>query len=205
MARLTMTAFVTLDGIMQAPGRPGEDPSGGFRHGGWAIPLVDEDFGKFITDRFSRAGGFLLGRGTYEIFADHWPRVTDPADPVAGALNRLPKYVASRTLDRLEWDGSVLIRDVPAEVARLKAQEGPEIQVHGSPGLAQTLLTHGLIDELHLLEFPVALGTGKRLFGSGTVPTAFDLISTQITSRGVVIRALRPMGRPAQGSAPPPK
>lgn len=205
MSRLTMTAFVTLDGIMQAPGRPQEDPSGGFLFGGWVIPLADEAFGKFIVDRFSQAGGFLLGRGTYEIFADHWPRVTDPADPVAGPLNRLTKHVASRTLDRLEWSGSVLVRDVPAEVARLKAQDGPEIQVHGSPGLAQTLLAHNLIDELHLLEFPVVLGTGKRLFGSGTVPTAFEVTSSQTTSRGVVIRTLRPTGRPVLGSAPPPQ
>jgi dihydrofolate reductase len=200
-----MMAFVTLDGIMQAPGKPQEDPSGGFLHGGWVIPLVDEAVGKFIMDRFSQAGGFLLGRGTYEIFAGHWPRVTDPADPVAGTLNRLTKYVASRTLDRLEWSGSVLVRNVPAEVARLKAQDGPEIQVHGSPGLAQTLLAHELIDELHLLEFPIVLGTGKRLFGSGTVPTAFEATSTQTTSRGVVIRTLRPTGRPVLGSAPPPQ
>ena len=204
MSRLTMTAFVTLDGIMQAPGGPKEDPSGGFLQGGWGIPLIDETFGKFIVDRFSRAGGFLLGRGTYEIFAGHWPRVADPADPVAGPLNRLPKYIASRTLDRLEWRGSVLVRDVPAEVARLKAQDGPEIQVHGSPGLAQTLLAHELIDELHLLEFPIVLGTGKRLFGSGTVPAAFEVTSTQTTSRGVVIRTLIPTGRPVLGSAPPP-
>jgi dihydrofolate reductase len=205
MSKLTLTAFVTLDGIMQAPGGPQEDHSGGFLLGGWVIPFADEEFGGFIVDVFSRAGAFLLGRGTYEIFAGHWPRVTDPADPVAGPLNRLPKYVASRTLDRVDWSGTTLVRNVRAEVARLKGQDGPEIQVHGSPGLAQTLLAYGLIDELHLLEFPVVLGAGKRLFGSGTVPTAFQVVSALTTSKGVVMRTLQPAGGPVLGSAPAPE
>lgn len=205
MAKLTMTAFVTLDGIMQAPGGPQEDQSGGFLQGGWVIPHIDEDFGGYIVDVFSRAGAFLLGRGTYEIFAGHWPRVSDPADPVAGPLNRLPKYVASRSLGQADWKGSTLVRDVRAEVARLKAQEGPEIQVHGSPGLAQTLLAYELIDELNLLEFPVVLGAGKRLFGSGAVPTGFEVLATRTTSKGVMIRSLRPAGRPVLGAAPPPE
>lgn len=201
MARLTMTAFVTLDGIMQAPGGPREDRSGGFLHGGWVVPLFDDDLGRFIGEVFSRAGAFLLGRGTYEIFAGHWPRVTDPDDGVARALNRLPKYVATRTLSRLEWSGSTIVRDVPAEVAELKRQEGPELQVHGSVGLAQTLLEHELLDELHLVQFPLVLGAGKRLFGAGTVPTAFRVAATRTTGKGVVILTLRPAGRPAQGSA----
>lgn len=201
MSTLTMTAFVTLDGIMQAPGGPREDRRGGFLHGGWVVPLFDDDLGRFIGEVFSRAGSFLLGRGTYEIFASHWPHVTDPKDAVATALNRLPKYVATRTLPRVEWSGSRIVRDVPAEVARLKQQDGPEIQVHGSVGLAQTLLEYELVDELHLIQFPVVLGTGKRLFGSGTVPTAFRLLATRTTSKGVVIHTLRPAGRPAYGSA----
>jgi dihydrofolate reductase len=201
MSRLTMTSFVSLDGVMQAPGGPLEDRSGAFLHGGWVMPFVEQDFGEFMVEVFSRAGAFLLGRGTYEIFASHWPRVTDPKDPIAGALNRLPKYVASRTLDRVEWSGSKLVRDVRAEVARLKGQDGPEIQVHGSPGLAQTLLAYELLDELHLLRFPVVLGAGKRLFGSGAIPTAFQLVASRTTSKGVQIGTYRPAGRPIYGSA----
>lgn len=201
MAKLTLTSFVTLDGVMQAPGGPSEDRSGGFLHGGWVMPLVDEEFGRFIVELFSRAGAFLLGRGTYEIFAGHWPRVTDPADPLATVLNRLPKYVASRTLQRAEWGPATIVRDVRAEVARLKRQEGGELQVHGSAGLAQTLLAWELIDELHLLQSPVVLGAGKRLFGAGAVPAAFQLVATRATPKGVLISTYRPAGRPAYGSA----
>jgi dihydrofolate reductase len=201
MSKLTLTTFVTLDGVMQAPGGPREDRSGAFLHGGWVIPLADADFGGFMVEVFSRAGAFLLGRGTYEIFAKHWPRVTDPANPIATALNRLPKYVASRTLGRLEWSGCTLVRDVPAEVARLKREDGPELQVHGSPGLAQTLLEYELVDELNLLQFPVVLGAGKRLFGSGAIPTAFQLLATRATSKGILISTYRTAGRPTYGSA----
>jgi len=201
MSKLTLTSFVTLDGVMQAPGGPREDRSGAFLNGGWAIPLIDESFGKFMVEVFSRAEAFLLGRGTYQIFAGHWPRVKDPSDPIAGPLNRLKKYVASRTLDRVDWSGSVLVRDVPAEVARWKRQEHGELQVHGSPGLAQTLLEHELVDELHLIQFPLVLGAGKRLFGTGTIPAAFELAASQITRKGIVIGTYRPAGRPAFGSA----
>lgn len=206
MPKLTMTAFVTLDGVMQAPGGREEDVSGGFTHGGWVVPFFDEKFGAFMTGVFQRPQAFLLGRGTWQIFAGWWPKVTDPGDVVAAALNGLPKYVASRTLAKAEWSGSTIIRDVPGEVARLK--EGPgtgELQVHGSPGLAQTLLQHELIDELHLLTFPVLLGTGKRLFGSGAVPTAFELIATQATSTGVVISSYRRSGKPGYGQVEPPE
>jgi dihydrofolate reductase len=201
MSKLTMTAFVTLDGIMQAPGGPREDRSGGFLHGGWVVPLFDEDLGRFIGEVFSRAGSFLLGRGTYEIFASHWPHVSDPNDSVAAALNRLPKFVATRSLARVEWSGSTIVRDVPGEVTRLKRQDGPEIQVHGSVGLAQTLLEYELVDELHVIQFPIVLGSGKRLFGAGTVPTAFELVATRTTGKGVLISTLRPAGRPGYGSA----
>ena len=201
MSKLTMTSFLTLDGVMQAPGGPREDRSGAFLHGGWLMPLADAEFGAFLVEIFSRAGAFLLGRFTYEVFASHWPRVTDPADPIAGPLNRLPKYVASRTLDRLTWSGARLVRDLRAEVARLKGEDGPELQVHGSAGLAQTLLEYELVDELNLLFFPVVLGTGKRLFGSGAVPTAFELVSSKATSRGVLMTTYRPKGHPSYGSA----
>lgn len=199
MARLTVTSFVSLDGVMQAPGGPREDRSGGFLTGGWVVPYIDDDFGKFIVEVFSRAGAFLLGRGTYEIFASHWPKVTDPADPVAGALNRLPKHVASRTLGGLPWGPGSVVRDVRREVERLKAREGGELQVHGSPGLVQTLLENELVDELHLLRFPVVLGRGKLLFGSGAIPARFELGGSRTTSKGVVIASYRAAGRPDFG------
>lgn len=198
--KLTMTTFVTLDGVMQAPGGPDEDRSGSFEHGGWVAPYFDEQGGRFMTEVFTRPAAFLLGRGTYQIFAAYWPKVTDPADIIAGALNKLPKYVASKTLNRVDWSGSSLIRDVEGEVARLKQQPGGELQVHGSPGLAQTLLQKGLVDELNLLVFPVILGAGKRLFGSGTVPTAFELVSSRTTPAGVVIGTYRRKGRPSYGT-----
>lgn len=198
---LTLTAFVSLDGVMQAPGAPDEDRSGGFLHGGWVMPHLDSEFGRFMVDVFSRAGGFLLGRRTYEIFANHWPRVTNPADPIASALNRLPKYVASRTLARADWSGSLLVRDVRTEVLRLKRQEGAELQVHGNSELLQTLLEYELFDQLHILQFPLVLGTGKRLFGSGVVPTAFELVASRSTTKGVMVGTYRPKGRPTYGSA----
>jgi dihydrofolate reductase len=200
MATLTMTTFVTLDGVMQAPGGKTEDPSGGFQHEGWLVPYADEDMGKFMVDVFSRVDAFLLGRGTYQIFAGHWPRVTDPADPVASALNALPKYVASKTLERADWNNSKLVRDVVPAVAQLKQQYKREVQVHGSAGLAQTLLAQNLLDELHILTYPVVLGSGKRLFGAGAVPTAMRLMATRSTSTGVVISTFRPVGKPGYGS-----
>ncbi len=141
--RLTLTTFLSLDGVMQAPGGPDEDRSGNFRHGGWLVPYADADMGRIIDDTFAATDAFLLGRKTYEIFAAHWPRVTDPADPVATALNRLPKYVVSRTLDKAEWHNSTMIRgDVPKQVAELKRRHEREILIQGSSELAQTLLAN---------------------------------------------------------------
>ena len=202
MPKLVVTSFVTLDGIMQAPGGPREDRSGGFPHGGWVMPLFDEGLGAFMTEVFDRAGAFLLGRGTYDIFAAFWPKVTDPKDPVASRLNRLPKYVASRTLAHSEWGGTIFLRDVPAEVERLKRSDlQGELQVHGSPDLIQTLLAYELIDELNVIQFPLVLGAGKRLFGPGTIPAAFRLAGGRTTEKGVVIGTYRLAGRPASGDA----
>jgi dihydrofolate reductase len=200
MSKLTITTFLTLDGVMQAPGGPEEDTSGGFTHGGWLVPYFDADTGKFMTDVFGRVDAFLLGRRTYEIFAAHWPRVTDPADPIASRLNALPKHVASKTLEAVAWNNSSLVRDVVGQVSELKRRYGRELQVHGSAGLAQTLIQHDLVDEYNLLVFPVVLGTGKRLFGSGAVPSALKIAETRVTSTGVTIATYRRAGRPTYGS-----
>jgi len=200
MSKLTMTTFLTLDGVMQAPGGPPEDPSGGFSYGGWLVPFFDEVTGKFMTEVFERADAFLLGRTTYQIFANHWPRVTDPADPIASKLNALPKHVATKTLDRVEWNNSSLVRDVVSDVAKLKARYARELQVHGSAGLAQTLIEHDLVDEYHLLVFPVVLGSGKRLFAAGAVPAKMKLLHTCTTSAGTIIASYARAGKPTQGS-----
>jgi dihydrofolate reductase len=201
--KLTVTTFQTLDGVMQAPGGPEEDPRGGFEHGGWLVPHADADMGAFMDETFGPAEAFLLGRFTYETFAAHWPRVDDPGDPVATKLNALPKYVASRTLrdGDLVWAGSSLLGDdVPARVAELKERPGGELQVHGSAGLVQTLLRHGLVDELRLLTFPVVLGEGTRLFGGGAVPAAMRLIESRTTSAGTLIAVYAFEGQPSHGS-----
>ena len=200
MAKLTMTTFLTLDGVMQAPGGPKEDASGSFVHGGWLVPYADADMGRFMMEVLARADAFLLGRNTYEIFAAHWPKITDPADPIASALNRLPKYVASKTPSEAHWNPTTLVRDVVNETKRLKQQYTRELQVHGSSGLAQTLIENDLVDEYNLLVYPVVLGTGKRLFGAGAVPAALALLSTRTTSTGVVISTYRRAGRPKYGS-----
>lgn len=198
MAKLTLTTFMTLDGVMQAPGGPDEDRTDGFAYGGWSVPFADEDFGRFMDDVFGRVDGFLLGRRTYEIFAAYWPKVTDENDPIASRLNTLPKYVVSRTLDQAEWHNSTVIKgDLTEEVNRLKEQPGREIQVHGSARLAQSLIALGLVDELNLLVFPVFLGEGRRLFPHGGTPTAFELTGHRTTSTGVTIQTYRPTG-PAQ-------
>jgi dihydrofolate reductase len=199
--RLTLHAFLTLDGVMQAPGVPDEDLDGGFEHGGWSFPYADEDFGAAMAGWFASAGAFLLGRRTYEIFAGYWPTVSDRADPIAGRLNSLPKYVASRTLTSLGWAGSALLDgDVPSQVARLKQEPGNELQVHGSCGLAQALIEHDLVDEYRLLFFPVHLGSGKKLFSEGTMAAALRLTSTRTTSSGVVIASYEPAGPVRHGS-----
>jgi dihydrofolate reductase len=199
--RLTLTTFVTLDGVMQAPGGPTEDPSGGFTHGGWSAPYGDEDMGRVMVDWMADADAFLLGRRTYEIFAGYWPHVTDPDDPIATKLNNLPKYVASRTLKELSWSGSTLIQgDLVQRVAELKRQPGRELQVHGSGVLAQTLMQHDLIDEYQVLTYPVVLGTGRRLFADGTKPAALRLINSRTTKTGIAINVYEPAGEPKYGS-----
>lgn len=201
MATLSLTQFLTLDGVHQAPGGPQEDPSGGFEHGGWSVPYGDEDFGQFMTEVFTRPTAFLLGRRTYEIFASYWPKHTDPADPIASKLNALPKYVATTTLSTADWAGTTLLRgNVVKEVADLKESLDGEIQMHGSGGLARTLLDHDLIDTLHLLVFPVILGSGRRLFSDGVRPTAFRHTGERTTGSGVAMHTYELGGRPTYGS-----
>jgi len=199
--RLTLTMFMTLDGVVQAPGGPDEDTSGGFEHGGWLVPYFDEDLGRAMDAFFEDVDAFLLGRRTYEIFAASWPKMNDPNDPVATKLNTLPKYVASRTLERLEWENSqVLEGDVATAVAELKRRPGRELQVHGSGDLAQTLMQHDLVDEYRLLTFPVVLGTGKRLFARGAKPLALNRVDSRTTSSGVSIDVYTPTGAPEYGA-----
>lgn len=200
MAELTMTSFVSLDGVMQAPGGPQEDTAGGFRHGGWVFPLVDDEFVETMVGIFATADAFLLGRSTYDIFAGHWPKVTDPGDLIATKLNTLPKFVASRSRERFDWHDSTLVRDPVAELPALKRRFPRELQVHGSAGLAQTLIQHDLVDEYRILCFPVLLGSGKRLFGSGTVPASLQLVRSRTTSKGTVISVYRRAGALVTGS-----
>lgn len=202
MGILTVTTFVTLDGVMQAPGGPEEDTAGGFAHGGWSFPYssADADFGAFMMGVFVKPEAFLLGRTTYQVFAGHWPRVTDPADPIAAKLNALPKYVASRTLAKADWNNTTIIRDVASEVSKLKQQHKGELQVHGSAGLLQTLLQHDLIDAFNVLTYPVVLGSGKRLFGEGAAPAALKLISSRAGKSGIVMSRYERAGKPTYGS-----
>lgn len=187
MRRLLVQTFMSLDGVVQAPGGPDEDRDGGFERGGWAVPHFDEQMMQFIAESTGRAGALLLGRKTYDIFAASWPLLGDD-DPFAAILNHIPKYVVSRTLTSVEWNNSTLLTgDIAEELARLKQQEGREIQVHGSGELIQTLPRHDLIDEYRLLIFPVLVGSGKRLFGDGTIPRGLKLIDTATSSTGVTI------------------
>ncbi|MEV6955959.1 dihydrofolate reductase family protein [Streptomyces sp. NPDC051183] len=202
MGKLTLTTFLTLDGVMQAPGGPDEDPSGGFAYGGWLVPFADEGMGEFMTEVFDRAGAFLLGRRTYEIFAGYWPKVTDPADPIASRLNGLPKYVASATLKEPGWAGTTVIdgEQLQGEIVRVKDALDGELQVHGSGLLAQWLLARDLVDELNLLVFPVFLGAGRRLFPTGGLPTACELVASRTTASGTAVHTYRPAGRAAFGT-----
>ena len=199
MRPLVVTTFLTLDGVMQAPGGPDEDRSGGFAHGGWLVPFYDDDMDKQIVAWFAGAEDFLLGRGTYYIFYEAWPKMISD-DPVSQGINFLPKHVASRSLASVEWETASLIEgDVRDAVRALKAQDGGELQVHGSPGLIQTLLAEDLVDELRLITFPVVVGPGKRLFDSGTMPGSWRLTASSTTSTGAVIATYRRAGEVGVG------
>ena len=199
MRKLAVSTFLTLDGVMQAPGGPEEDPAGGFTHGGWSVNYWDDAMGQAMGEAMGRPFDLLLGRKTYEIFAAHWPHATD--EPGADVLNNARKYVASKTLDSVDWQNSTLLEgDAADAVARLKEEDGPEIQVHGSGDLIQTLLEHDLVDEFRLMVFPVVLGAGKRLFAEGTIPRGLKLLDSKTSSTGVVIATYERGGDVEYGS-----
>lgn len=201
MRKIVVATFVSLDGIMQAPGGPQEDPTGGFAFGGWTAPLFDEALGGAIGDIFGQPFDLLLGRKTYEIFAAHWPYIDDPNDPIAGAFNKVTKYVASRSQPTLAWNNSRLLgADVVGGLRKLKAEDGPNLLVQGSSDFVQTLLKHEMIDELTLLIFPLVLGRGKRFFGSGAVPAALKLVQSRSYPNGAIVAKYLPAGRVLTGS-----
>jgi dihydrofolate reductase len=190
MRTLTVNTIMSLDGVMQSPGGPDEDPTGGFTLGGWGAAYFDDEMMERVAE--FRPYELLLGRGTYEIFAAHWPY---DEGPIANQLNGTRKHVASTTLERVEWNNSTLIDgDVPDYVRRLKDQDGPEIQVHGSPGLIQTLLQHDLIDGYRFWIFPLAIGTGKRFFGDGAIPIGLRLVDDWVSKTGVTVNTYERAG-----------
>jgi dihydrofolate reductase len=197
--KLTVTTFLSVDGVMQGPGGPDEDPSGGFTRGGWLVPHFDEDAGRFMNEVFEPADAFLLGRRTYDIFAASWPNATDPDDPVASRLNTLPKYVASTTLKDPKWaNTTVLEGDLASAVRELKQREGRELQVYGSGTLIRFLLDDDLVDRLNLLVFPVIVGAGRRLLPDQGIATDLALDESRTTPSDVtisVVSRLRLSGR----------
>jgi len=192
MRKVIVLTFVSLDGVMQAPGGPEEDAAGGFQFGGWTVPYFDEAVGKEMDDQMRKPFDLLLGRKTYDIFASFWPHQTDPP---AASLNEARKYVASRRPRKLDWKNSTLLSgDVVEEIRKLKQTAGPELQVHGSADFIQTLLKNDLVDELWLKIFPVTLGAGKRLFGEGTSPAAFKVVKSMTSPSGVIVASYQRSG-----------
>ncbi len=197
MKKIIVLSFITLDGVMQAPGGPTEDTSGNFTYGGWTVPYFDDFAGQTMAEQMSRPSDLLLGRKTFEIFASYWPH---HAEEWPG-INDATKYVASNTLTKHEWNKSVFLNgDVGEKIKKLKQQDGPELQVHGSGNLIQTLLEHDLVDEFWLKIFPVTLGTGKRLFDKGTMPASFTLVESKSSPSGVIFATFKRAGEVKTGS-----
>ena len=195
MRRITISTFLSLDGVLQSPGGPAEDPTGGFAFGGWVAPHFDPALGATMGEIFSRPFDLLLGRKTYDIFAAHWPYVTDPNDPIAGLFNRVTKYVASRAKPNFAWQNSQWLgEDTAATLKKLKREDGPDLVVQGSGELIQTLWKNSLVDEFSVLTFPVVLGKGKRLFGEGVVPAGLKLVNSQSYPTGVILARYQPDG-----------
>lgn len=197
MRKIIILSFITLDGVMQAPGGPTEDTSGNFKYGGWTVPYFDEATGETMGKQMSMPFDLLLGRKTFEIFASYWPQHTEEWP----GINESTKYVASNTLTKHEWRNTTFLKgDIASELKRLKQQNAPDLQVHGSGDFIQTLLKHDLVDEFWLKIFPITLGGGKRLFAEGTIPVAFTLIESQITPRGVIFATFKRAGDVETGS-----
>jgi dihydrofolate reductase len=193
MRKLIVQTFLTLDGVMQAPGGPGEDDDGGFTHGGWSMTYWDDKMGEVMGEATSRPFAMVLGRKSYDILSSYWPTAPDEAG--GKVFNDATKYVASRSRPNLEWSNSVLIEgDAGEGLAALKKEDGPELQVHGSANLIQTLLRNNLVDEYRLWIFPVVIGTGKRLFADGTIPSGLKLVDSKVSTTGVMIGTYEPAG-----------
>ena len=199
MRELVVSTFLTLDGVMQAPGGPGEDVDAGFEYGGWSVNYWDDKVSRFMDELMGKPFDLVLGRKTYDIFAAAWPNATE--EQGGGPINNATKYVASRGIPNLEWERSVLIEgDVAEGIAALKDGDGPELQVHGSGDLLQTLLRHNLLDRFRLLVFPVIVGQGKRLFADGTIPSGLKLIDSRVSDTGVLMGVYEPAGEIVTGS-----
>lgn len=199
MGQLVVNMFVTLDGVIQSPGMPEEDNEGGFVHGGWQVPYFNEELDQHVGQGMARMDALLLGRKTYDIFAGYWPKAP-AADPFAVRLNAIPKYIASRTLDKVDWNNSSLIDgDLAKGIEEIK-EEHNEVHTFGSSDLLQSLLRLRLIDRLNLFVYPVVLGTGKRLFQEGAPPTTFKLTESRPFSGGAVLVTYEPAGRPTYGT-----
>lgn len=196
MAKLIVLSFITLDGVIQAPGGPKEDTSGGFTYGGWTFPYFDDELGKVMGEQMKAPFSLLLGRKTYQIFASYWPEHSDGWPGV----NEAVKYVASRHSLKLEWENSIQLKDVVVDIKKLKKQKGPDLQVYGSGNLIQTLFKNDLVDELWLKIFPVTLGKGKKLFATGTIPAAFKLTYGKLIPSGVIVANYTRAGKVKTGS-----
>lgn len=200
MRKIVVLTFISLDGVMQAPGGPEEDTSSDFQYGGWTVPFWDEFSGKMMGEQMSMPFDLLLGRKTYDIFAAYWPK-QDPTGGVAAPFNAATKYVVSNTQPVLTWENSTLIDgDVVQKLKELKQQDGPMLQVHGSGNLIQTLLKNDLVDELWLKIFPLTLGKGKRLFAEGVIPAAFELVESKTSPKGVIFANYKRAGEVKTGS-----
>jgi dihydrofolate reductase len=201
MRKVIVLSFITLDGVMQAPGGPEEDTSGGFAYGGWQFPISDALIGKVIQEQTGHPFDLLLGRKTYDIFASYWPHQDEKTSPIAAVFNKATKYVASSSPLKSEWSNSVLLEeDVVKAVRKLKSGDGPELQVHGSGNFIQTLLKNDLVDELWLKIYPLTLGPGKHLFADGAIPAAWEMIESKISPKGVIVASYRRAGEVETGS-----